>query len=183
MGHLTVIIGCMFAQKTTELLRHIRRYKSIGFRVLVVNYAHDTRYGTNVIASHDLDTVPAKSVERLSELPEDIATAYDVIVIDEGQFFEDLRSKVSELVDNNDKLQIVVSGLDGDASRRPFGQMLDLIPLAETVLRLSSYCCLCRDGTSAHFTKKIGGSKDATVEVGAADKYIPVCRRHWLLEE
>lgn len=180
MGHLTVIVGCMFAQKTTELLRHIRRYRSIGFRVLVVNYSHDTRYGTDIIASHDLDTIPATSVERLGELPEDIATAYDVIVIDEGQFFGDLRDKVCQWVDNNDKLQVVVSGLDGDASRRPFGQMLDLIPVAETVLRLSSYCAVCRDGTSANFTKKIGGTQDATVEVGAGDKYIPVCRRHWL---
>jgi thymidine kinase len=37
MGHLTVLMGCMFAQKTTELLRRIRRFKAIGYKVLVVN--------------------------------------------------------------------------------------------------------------------------------------------------
>ncbi len=182
MGHLTVILGCMFAQKTTELLRHIRRYKSIGFKVLVINYAHDTRYGSNCIASHDLDTVPARSVLHLGELGDEDIAAYDVIVIDEGQFFDDLRSKVESWVDKHDKLQVVVSGLDGDASRRPFGQMLDLVPIAETVLRLSSYCAVCRDGTAAHFTKKVSGSIEETVEIGAADKYVPVCRRHWLSE-
>ena len=175
MGHLTLIIGCMFAQKTTELLRHIRRYRSIGLNVLVVNYKHDTRYGTNVIASHDLDTVPALAVDKLSEV--DVA-GYDVIVIDEGQFFGDLLKTVSGWADNHSKLQIVVSGLDGDAQRRPFGQILDLIPHAEAVLRLSSYCAVCRDGTAAHFSKKIAGSADATVEIGGGDKYIPVCRTH-----
>ncbi len=182
MGHLTVILGCMFAQKTTELLRHIRRFKSIGFKVLVINYAHDTRYGSNVIASHDLDTVPARSVLHLGEITDEDIAAYDVIVIDEGQFFDDLRTKVESWVDTHEKLQVVVSGLDGDAGRRPFGQMLDLVPLAETVLRLSSYCAMCRDGTAAHFTKKVGGSSD-TVEIGAADKYVPVCRRHWLASD
>ena len=171
----------MFAQKTTELLRHIRRYKSIGFRVLIINYAHDTRYGSNVIASHDLDTVPALSLLHLGDLNEEDISAYDVIVIDEGQFFDDLRARVEAWVDGHEKLQVVVSGLDGDASRRPFGQMLDLIPIAESVLRLSSYCSVCRNGTAAHFTKKISGSSE-TVEIGAADKYVPVCRRHWLEE-
>ncbi len=170
----------MFAQKTTELLRHIRRYKSIGFKVLVINYAHDTRYGSNCIASHDLDTVPARSVLHLGELSDEEIAAYDVIVIDEGQFFDDLRNHVESWVDKHDKLQVVVSGLDGDASRRPFGQMLDLVPIAENVLRLSSYCAVCRDGTAAHFTKKVSGSVEETVEIGAADKYVPVCRLHWL---
>lgn len=170
----------MFAQKTTELLRHIRRFRSIGFRVLVINYAHDTRYGTDMIASHDLDTVPARSLLHLGDLTSEDVASYDVIVIDEGQFFDDLRPQVESWVDTHPKLQVVVSGLDGDANRRPFGQMLDLVPLAETVLRLSSYCAICRDGTTAHFTKKVGGSADTVVEVGAGDKYIPVCRRHWL---
>ncbi len=179
MGHLTVIIGCMFAQKTTELLRHIRRYRSIGFKVLVINYKHDTRYGESCIASHDLDKVPAKSVENLSEISEETIKEYDVIVIDEGQFYPDLLEKVSGWVDAHDNLKVVVSGLDGDARRQPFGQMLQLIPHAERVERLSSYCSVCRDGTAAHFSKRIVDS-EATIEIGAADKYIPVCRRHLL---
>lgn len=179
MGHLTVIIGCMFAQKTTELLRHIRRYRSIGFKVLVINYKHDTRYGESVIASHDLDTVPARAVENLSEITEDTIKEYDVIVIDEGQFYSDLVDNVTKWVDEHQNLKVVVSGLDGDARRQPFGQILQLIPHAERVERLSSYCAVCRDGTAAHFSKRIVAS-DTTVDIGAADKYIPVCRFHWL---
>ena len=180
MGHITLIMGCMFAQKTTELLRRIRRYRSIGYSVLVVNYAHDTRYGENCIASHDIDKFPAKAVERLGELDESVLGEHRVIVIDEGQFYPDLVACVAAWADKYDDLHIVVSGLDGDAQRRPFGQLLELSPHAEEVVRLSAYCTTCADGTVAHFSKKIAGLVGAQVEIGAADKYIPVCRRHYL---
>lgn len=179
MGHLTVIMGCMFAQKTTELLRRIRRYRSIGYSVLVINYADDTRYGTDCIASHDIDKFPALTVRQLTDVPEETLGTHRVLVIDEGQFYPDLVEKVATWADKYDDLHIVVSGLDGDARRRPFGGLLELIPHAEEVVRLSAYCSTCADGTVAHFSKKIavGGEQ---VEVGAADKYIPVCRKHYL---
>lgn len=179
MGYLTLILGCMFAQKTTELLRRIRRYKSIGYKVLVINYKHDTRYGTNCIASHDLDTEPSLTVERLDEVPEEQLGEHRVLVIDEGQFYPDLYEKVSVWADRYEDLHIVVSGLDGDAERRPFGEMLRLVPHAEEVMRVSAYCARCKDGTLAHFTKKIAGSGEV-LEVGGADKYVPVCRKHFM---
>ncbi len=179
MGYLTLIIGCMFAQKTTELLRRVRRYRSIGYKVMVVNFKHDTRYGEGCIASHDIDKVPALTVERLADVPEDALGDHKVLVIDEGQFYPDLLERVAAWADRFTDLHIVVSGLDGDAERRPFGQMLQLVPHAEEVMRLSAYCSRCADGTLAHFSKKIAGSSDGQVEIGAADKYIPVCRRHF----
>lgn len=180
MGYLTLILGCMFAQKTTELLRRVRRYRSIGYKVMVVNYKHDTRYGESCIASHDIDKVPALAVERLADVPEEALGDHKVLVIDEGQFYPDLLEKVAAWADRFADLHIVVSGLDGDAERRPFGQMLQLVPHAEEVMRLSAYCSRCADGTLAHFSKKIAGATGEQVEIGAADKYIPVCRRHFL---
>ncbi len=182
MGHLTLIMGCMFAQKTTEILRRIRRYQSIGYRVLVINYRGDTRYGSDCIASHDKDTFAAISLEHLDQLGQEypnISLAdYDVVVIDEGQFFRDLLGFVSKWVDTL-PLHVVVSGLDGDAARRPFGQLLELIPHAEEVVRLSAYCASCKDGTVAHFSKRIVASAEQVL-IGGADSYIPVCRKHYL---
>ena len=66
MGHLSVILGCMFAQKTTELLRRIRQFKAIGYNVLVINYAGDTRYGTDKIVSHNTDFYDALCVKALA---------------------------------------------------------------------------------------------------------------------
>ena len=59
MGYISLIIGCMFSQKTTELLRRVRRYKSIGYKVLVVNYIGDNRYGKDCVSSHDKDVEKA----------------------------------------------------------------------------------------------------------------------------
>jgi thymidine kinase len=188
MGHLTLIMGCMFAQKTTELLRQIRRFESIGYKVLVVNYAADTRYGRDCIASHDVDKHPATCISRLSELNEKVAIGnYDVIIIDEGQFFQDLFDEVTRMADTL-PLHIIVCGLDGDSERRPFGDMLRLIPHAEKVERLTAYCAECRDGTVAHFSKRFvgkgtgiaAGGAEGQVAVGAGDMYRPVCRRHFL---
>jgi thymidine kinase len=178
VGYLTIIMGCMFAQKTTELLKRIRRYESIGYKVHVVNFHHDTRYGNNCISSHDIDKHPATPLAELGDLSDEEIGKYNVLVIDEGQFFPDLFKKVTEWVDKF-KIHVVVSGLDGDSERRPFGDMLRLIPHAEEIVRLNAYCAKCRDGTVAHFSCRLKPSKEQ-VSIGAADQYAPMCRKHFL---
>ena len=179
MGHLTALIGCMFAQKTTELLRRIRRYKAIGHSVLVVNYAGDTRYGTNKIASHDVDTYDAICVKWLQDVAHLVESGtYQVVIIDEGQFFNDLYTFVTKWADKL-PIHIVVAGLDGDSNRNPFGDMLRLIPHAEAVERLTAFCAECKDGTEAHYSKRISRTVEQ-VEIGGADRYIPVCRKHYV---
>lgn len=182
MGHLTLLHGCMFAQKTTELLRRVRRYKSIGYKVLVINFIGDTRYGNECIASHDKEIEKACCVELLSSVDHLVRSGeYNVIAIDEGQFFADLFEYVSRWADEL-PVHIVVSGLDGTSERMPFGDMLRLIPHAEEVERLSAFCSECRDGTIAVFSKYFGEApKDENgVAIGGAEAYRPVCRRHFL---
>ena len=180
MGHLSLIIGCMFAQKTTELLRRVRRYQSIGYKVLVVNYVADTRYGTNRITSHDKEFEQAVCIERLTELEEMVRSGtYQVLAIDEGQFFPDLFDKVTAWADEL-PIHIVISGLDGTSSRNPFGDILRLIPHAEEVERLSAFCSVCRDGTVAVYSQCVVASPNHDVLVGGAESYRPVCRKHYL---
>jgi thymidine kinase len=172
----------MFAQKTTELIRRIKRYHSIGYKVLVVNYIGDTRYGNGCIASHDKEVQEAKCVKELKELDEEVRSGkYNVLAIDEGQFFGDLYKYVTEWCDEL-PLHVVISGLDGDSERRPFGDLLRLIPHAEEVERLSAFCTICKDGTVANFSKYFGASQKGENEVviGAGDAYLPVCRKHYL---
>ncbi len=193
MGKLTVILGCMFAQKTTELLRYIRRYRSIGQSVLVVNSHRDVRYGTGQVISHDQENAEeARMVECLASLDAEVRSgAYQVVAVDEGQFFPDLFEYVSCWADEC-PIHIVVAGLDGTFQREPFGRMLCLIPHAEEVLRLSALCVPCGDGTKAIYSKRIvnTGIRDdarlalenteAVIQVGSAESYQPVCRRHYL---
>jgi F0F1-type ATP synthase alpha subunit len=53
-GQLQMIIGPMFAGKSTELLRRMDRHKHSGMKCLYVKYKADTRYGSDAISTHDL---------------------------------------------------------------------------------------------------------------------------------
>mgnify|MGYP000244554941 CR=1 FL=1 len=184
MGHLTVILGCMFAQKSTELVRRIRRYRSIGYQVLVVNSHRDTRYqggGGGGIVTHDEKREEGVMACTLSEVEEQVRSGqFQAVVVDEGQFFSDLFECVTRWADEIEGLDIVVAGLDGTFQREPFGDMLRLIPHAEEVVRLSALCARCRDGTKAIYSRRREVHIQVEeVVVGAAESYEPVCRRHY----
>ena len=176
-GKLELIIGNMFSGKSSELIRRINREKSINKKILVINFIGDNRYSKNSVATHDNLKVNCLKLEKLSDITENMIQQYDSFFIDEGQFFPDLFSKVQQLVDTYKK-HVVVSGLDGDFNRNPFGDILKLIPICDTLDKLTAYCCKCNNGTSAPFSKKKTGST-SLIDIGGNDKYIPVCRYHY----
>ena len=151
----------------------------------MINFIGDNRYcseDTNLIVTHDEDKQEAIKVSRLADTDKLVkSTPYHVVIIDEGQFFPDLFDYVTNWVDTMD-IHVVVGGLSADSERRPFGDMLRLIPHADEFQQLTALCSVCRDGTSAQFSKFLGASakQENEVAVGGADKYIPVCRRHFL---
>ena len=181
MGRISLLIGCMFAQKTTELIRRVRRYTSIGYKVLLVNFIGDVRYGDNCVASHDKDIEKAVCVPLLRDIDHMVQSGYyNVIAIDEGQFFPDLFEYITSWADRL-SVHIVIAGLDGTYDREPFGDIIRLIPHAEEVERLSAMCAVCRDGTVAVYSKYIGINSDHQEHlIGGADLYKPVCRKHFL---
>ena len=185
-GKLELIIGSMFSGKSSELIRRFNREKSINKRILVINYDLDNRYSTNSIATHDNTKIKCLKINKLSDFPSGMINDYDSFFIDEGQFFSDLYIFVKKLVDIHKK-RVVVSGLDGDCDRNMFGELIKLIPICDTVDKLSAYCNKCNNGTLAPFSKKInigpsstGISTFSRVDIGGDDKYIPVCRNHYL---
>lgn len=172
MGELHIIIGCMFSGKTTELLRIAKRLKSVEQRVLLINYYEDTRYSELHIKTHDNTHADIKSffIETL-----DIDySEYDVVCINEAQFFTGLKKFCLQAVSDN-KI-VYVSGLDGDFQQNPFGEILDLIPLCNSVNRLNAFCKICKNGTPAFFTKRLSESLEQKL-IGV-NEYIPVCRYH-----
>lgn len=140
-------------------------------RCLLVKYAGDTRYSDECAATHDGSTMMAKTASTLADMGREWMS-YDVIAVDEGQFFPDIVDW-AEAAANRGKV-VVICGLDGTFQRRAFGQLLHLIPMCESVTKLTAVCKCC--GADASFSKRI--SADTEIEViGGQDKYIPVCRR------
>mgnify|MGYP001066393108 CR=1 FL=1 len=176
---LKIIIGCMFSGKTSEVMREYTRWNNIGKKAIIINYYEDERYGTdNYVYNHDLNKKPCIKTKNLNDVSKDILMENDVILINEGQFFSDLFDFCLLWCETHHK-NIIVSGLDGDYLRKPFGQIYLLIPLADQVIKLKSFCKKCNDGTQAIFSKRISDEKDDIV-IGAGEKYIPVCRKHYL---
>ena len=184
---LEVIIGPMFSGKSTKLLEIIHRNQIISRRVFIITHALDTRYGKGVISNHTYNQANCDAVcERLHSIVErnDDDPIYQkykeahVVIIEEGQFYPDLRDFVLRVVEEDGK-DCVVAGLVGDFTRRPFGQMMDILPLADRIEKLSALCKSCMDGTPAHFSKRAGSISTKQTEVGADDIYIAVCRKHY----
>ncbi len=177
-GKLELIIGPMFSGKSTELIREIRLAKIINKKVLVIKPMIDNRYKDDKIVSHSFESEECETVEKLKEMNERIKS-YDLIVIDEGQFFPDLKEAVLNWVDIEHK-EIIVGGLDGDFKRNPIGQILELIPYADKCKKISSLCKLCGNGNKAIFSHRITKNKEQ-VQVGGSDSYVPLCRNHYLI--
>lgn len=183
-GELHLIVGPMFSGKSTELLRQIHRYRSIGRDVLVVNHALNSRYDSRGITTHDSATAPEERcvvAARLEELlvPE-ARQQYEraeIVFIEELQFFPDAYAVVREIVERTDK-SVVAAGLTADYRREPFGDVLRLLPHADRVTHLRGLCCQCRDGTPGAFTRRISAERQTTL-VAAAEAYEVVCRRHY----
>ena len=180
--YLTLILGPMFAGKSSALLSRVKRAKVLGWKALVITCDIDKRYDASgaKVMTHDLAGIDAVGVTML----EGVAWTKDyskarLIVIEEAQFFPDLYEFVVNAVEKHGK-DVVVVGLDGDSDRNPFGQVLNLVPLADEVVRLSALCKRCGDGKPALFTALVSGVKGGQVCVGGADKYEPMCRKHYL---
>jgi len=169
-GHIQCIFGPMFSGKSTELLRRIRRYTIANKKCLVLKYCKDTRYTVEKLSTHDQimwRAIPCAQLEDAKNL----ALEYDVIGVDEGQFFPDIVS-FSEAMANQGKV-VIVAALDGTFQRKPFGSILDLVPIAEEVTKLNAVCMSCQG--EAAFSKRLGSEQQVEL-IGGADKYIAVCR-------
>lgn len=173
---LELIIGCMFSGKSSELIKRVRYHRSCDKRMVVVTHKSDVRYGKNKIISHNKDFEFALAVEKLADLDISMIRNVDVIIIDEAHFFDDLLIAVRQMVNEFNK-HVIVAGLDGTFRQEGFKQVLELIPFADDVTRLTGTCAICANGTIAPFSKRITNHTQSIL-VGGSETYISVCRKH-----
>uniref|UniRef100_A0A6C0JLU1 thymidine kinase n=1 Tax=viral metagenome TaxID=1070528 RepID=A0A6C0JLU1_9ZZZZ len=169
---LEVVLGPMFAGKTSYALSAIRKHTALGQRVLVIKPTCDTRFGvTSEITTHDGDSLPCMTTNTLNSVTDDVFASCDVIVIDEAQFFTGLLYFVVAATEQKHK-SVYVIGLSGDYQRRAFGEVLAVIPYADKVTKLSAICAC---GGEAHFTRRLNPNAGQVI-IGGAESYEAVCR-------
>lgn len=191
-GYLEIILVPMYASKTTRLVEIYNQCKFCDIPVAAINHDIDNRYDEELLSTHDKIKIPCIKTNYLKNIwRPDVKEFFDkkgetckgnanrlitkyskVILINEGQFFEDLFEVVNDMI--NHGKQVYICGLDGDFERKKFGQILDLIPLCDKVTKLTSLCSLCKNGTPGIFSMRLSNEREQTI-VGS-ENYIPVCR-------
>ena len=170
-GKIELIIGPMFSGKSTRLIEQMRKYVYKAKKTIMVKYYADQRYSEkSEVVTHDLikyDSINCKLLRNSF----DTLKQYDVIGIDEGQFFADLVEVCEELALMG-KI-VLIAALNGDFRMEPFPVIQRIISKSDKIKLLKAYCFNCHK--DAKFSLRIVQSNE-TVLIGAGEAYKPACR-------
>ena len=170
-GKIELILGPMFSGKSTRLIEQMRKYVYKAKKTIMVKYYADQRYSEkSEVVTHDLikyDSINCKLLHNSF----DTLKQYDVIGIDEGQFFADLVEICEELALMG-KI-ILIAALNGDFRMEPFPVIQRIISKSDKIKLLKAYCFNCHK--DAKFSLRIIQSNE-TVLIGAGEAYKPACR-------
>ena len=181
IGHIEVICGPMFAGKTEELIRRVRRMEYAKKKYLVFKPNIDNRYSTCEVVSHNKKRTNAINIDinNPNMVSKYITEDISALVFDEVQFFnESLLNIVKDYASKG--LRIICAGLDKDFLGNPFGIMPNLLALADEVTKLTAICMVC--GEEATETQRIidghpAYDDDDVVLIGATESYEARCRK------
>ena len=190
MARLDVITGPMFSEKSTELIRRVKRALYGKKEVLVVKPEIDTRTEKEIASrrkknkddahfekSESIPAHPVKSFSDIKKLMEN--QKINVLAIDEAQFFEPwLVDAIKELLEihEGDDFVIIVAGLDMDYEQKPFGSMPTLMTMANSVVKLAAVCFKCGQDANLTYLKKGLKKPEGQILVGNFETYEARCR-------
>jgi thymidine kinase len=184
---LQIFLGPMWSGKTNSLIQAVDVARQAYQRVVVVKHKADTRHPTSVVARTGLALPADVCVDSLADI--DVEPGNSLYAVDEAQFFgESLLSFWARLAGTDHGL--IVSGLDLDFRRMPFGSVLRLaeeavhVPDAVRVERLVAACdhrdastgAVC--GARAPYSQRLRAGGEGLVQVGGAEFYAPACAVH-----
>lgn len=170
-GRIEVICGSMFSGKTEELIRRIKRAIFAKQRVEIFKPAMDTRYSSEDVVSHEGNSIASTPIDSSTSILL-MAQGYDVIGIDEAQFFDRHIVDVCNSLANQG-IRVIVAGLDLDFKGEPFGPMPALLAIADEVSKVHAICMRC--GALAYISHRLV-DVDKQVLLGEKTEYEPLCR-------
>lgn len=170
-GWVEVICGSMFSGKTEELIRRLKRVKIANLKVEIFKPTIDVRYDAVNIVSHDENAIHSTPVDSSQSILL-LAQGVDVVGIDEAQFFDAEIANVCEQLALRG-IRVIVAGLDMDYMGKPFGQMPNLLAIADYITKLHAICVKCGNIANVSYRKTAEGGQ---VLLGEKDVYEPRCR-------
>jgi thymidine kinase len=177
-GWVEVIAGVMFAGKSEELIRRVRRAIIAKKQVQVFKSHLDDRYGVYKVTTHDGVSVEAEPADSSAEIVRELRPDVEVVAIDEAQFLDPAIVEVCTALAGRG-LRVIVAGTDTDFRGEPFGPMPQLLAIAEVVDKLHAICVRC--GNPASRNQRLIDNAPArydspTIMVGGSESYEARCR-------
>ena len=178
-GWIECICGSMFSGKSEELLRRIKRGVIAKQKVLLFKPSIDNRYEENMVSTHNGNSYESVNIDKAEQIYDYIIDKkYDIIGIDEVQFFDD---KIVEVINKlaDDGVRVIVAGLDMDFKAEPFHPMPEIMAVSEMVTKLHAVCNKC--GKEASRSQRLIDGEparydDPIVVIGASESYEARCR-------
>ncbi len=178
-GWIEVISGVMFAGKSEELIRRVRRGIIARRKVQVFKSHLDSRYsGLYTVTSHDGTEFEASPVDSAAEIFRLVRPQTEIVGIDEAQFLDADVVTLSTFLAGRG-IRVILAGTDTDFRGEPFGSMGDLMAIAEVVDKLLAICVGC--GDPACRNQRLLDGKPArydspTIMIGGRESYEARCR-------
>ena len=178
-GWIEVICGSMFAGKSEELIRRVKRLEYAKKNIKVFKPAIDNRYSNDEIVSHSKYKTKAINITCAEDILKYVTNDTYAVVVDEVQFLDNKIIEIAERLADSGK-RVILAGLDKDFKGEPFGVMPYLLAKAESVTKLTAICSVC--GMPATRTQRMVNGKPAKydapiIQVGAVESYEARCRK------
>jgi thymidine kinase len=178
LGWIEVICGPMFAGKSEELIRRVKRLEYAKKKMLVFKPSMDNRYSETEVVSHSQLKTKSIAIKESKDILKYISPGCYAVAIDEVQFLDDFIMDVASSLAASG-IRVILAGLDTDFRGEPFDVLGKLVTVAEYVTKLTAICVVC--GAPATKTQRIINGKpahysDPIIQVGASESYEPRCR-------
>lgn len=187
MGVFNFYYGSMNAGKSLELLQKAHNFEERMMRPLLLKSVKDTRDGLNVVKSRlgfsrfCLNFTETDSLTTMIKNDIKINGKASCIMIDEAQFLTKAQVvELAELADFDD-FAVYAYGLRTDA----FGELFEGSKYLMSFCELTELHSMCFCGAVATMNARCDMQGDVItegqqIEVGGNDRYVSLCRKHWL---
>ena len=181
MAKLYFRYGVMGSSKTANALMVRYNYEERGQKALMTKPSVDQREGMAIVNSRIGLNHPCIWFEDLRAMPEAEVRFYQCVIVDEAQFLTpDEVDYLTHIVDDW-HVPVICYGLRADFKGDLFPGSQALLACADIIEEVKTICWCGKKATyNARFDETGKVLKEGEqVVLGANDKYIGLCRKHW----
>lgn len=177
---LTIVTGPMYSGKTTKLFEIYKYNNESKKKQLIFDYCFvkEDLLKTDNLYNHNKDYLLCIKIN--SDLLKNYDyNNYDIIHINEAQFFPNFKEIILSILDNYN-IHIYCYGLDSDYKKNKFGEIIDLVPHCDNIIKLFGKCnnpnfTCCNKSLFSHRLDR--NNKEKILLTNSNDNnYVSLCR-------